>query len=114
MANQIHFQKRHSGSLAPLCGNLESVYSLYNFDAKALGPGESGGRVKRDLANPQYTNYCIDFKGTLDHMIYNKTHLEVLELLEMPSDELIMCEGALPSTLFPSDHMRIEAKFYIK
>ena len=110
----MYFQKRDSGSLAPLCGNLESVYSLYNFGAETQGPGESGRRVRRDLANPQYTNYCIDFKGTLDHILYNKTHLEVLELLDMPSDELIKREVALPSTLFPSDHMRIEAKFYIK
>ena len=71
-------------------------------------------QLRRDLANPKFTNYCPDFKGTLDHILYNSSALEVLELLEMPPDEAITKEVALPSTIFPSDHLRIEAKFYIK
>ena len=46
--------------------------------------------------------------------MYNKAKLEVIELLEMPSDFIVKKEGCLPSTVFPSDHMRIEAKFFIK
>jgi hypothetical protein len=43
----------------------------------------------------------------------HNSRLKVLEVLEMPSDTDIMAEEALPSKLFPSDHLRIEAKFYI-
>jgi len=92
----------------PLCGKLTSAYSLYNLQEE-----DSGTAVKRDEANPKYTNYCRDFKGTLDHILYSRQTLEVLELLEMPSDAEITQEEALPSTLFPSDHMRIEAKFLL-
>ena len=95
--------------MKPLAGNLESVYSLYNLNEE-----NESSQLRRDLSNPKYTNYCPDFKGTLDHILYNKTGLEVVEFLEMPDDETIKSEEALPSTLFPSDHIRIEAKFFIK
>ena len=57
---------------------MASAYSLYNSSEQ--------GEVQRDMANPKYTNYCPDFKGTLDHILYNRESLEVLELLEMPTD----------------------------
>ena len=100
--------------MRPLAGNLSSVYSLYNLEAQTGENGSGDELITRDLANPKYTNYCVDFKGTLDHILYNKSKLEVIEFLEMPDESLITQEGALPSTLFPSDHLRIEAKFFIK
>ena len=61
--------------MEPLNGSLDSVYSLYNLD-------EDGVRHKRrDSANPKYTNYSPDFQGTMDHILYSKNSLEVLELL---------------------------------
>ena len=67
--------------LAPLNGNLESVYSLYkNSDLP---------NVSRADTHPLYTNYATDFQGTLDHILYERNTLEVLEMLEMPSDELV-------------------------
>ena len=89
----------------PLIGQLQSAYSLYQTSDDSLSRADT---------NPNYTNYTVSFKGTLDHILYEKSHLEVLELLEMPSDDEIKAEGGLPSTKFPSDHMRIEAKFLIK
>ena len=43
----------------------------------------------------------------------HNSSLKVLEVLELPRDSDIMAEEALPSKLFPSDHLRIEAKFEI-
>ena len=76
------------GSLAPLAGNLQSVYSLYNTQDIDSG-SEEASSISRDLANPKFTNYCPDFKGTLDHILYNKNTLEVVEFLEMPAEEMI-------------------------
>ena len=42
--------------------------------------------MRRDYANPPYTNYCPDFKGTLDHILYTNQSLEVAEMLEMPAN----------------------------
>ena len=33
----MYFQKKHAGSMAPLAGNLESVYSLYNVGRESEG-----------------------------------------------------------------------------
>ena len=62
---------------------------------------------------PAYTNYTVNFKGTLDHIFYSKDKLEVTHLLGMPDDRIVAKERGLPSTAFPSDHLRIEAVFKI-
>ena len=46
--------------MAPLAGNLESVYSLYNL-ANQETTGQQGEPLKRDAANPKFTNYSVDF-----------------------------------------------------
>jgi mRNA deadenylase 3'-5' endonuclease subunit Ccr4 len=66
---------------------------------------------KVKAAHPPATNYTRSFKDTLDHILYNRGAVEVLELLETPDDETLSKEEALPSAVFPSDHLRIQAKF---
>ena len=61
---------------------------------------------------PQFTNYTVSFKGALDHIMHNNK-LRVIDLLELPKIDDIVLEQALPSSRFPSDHIRIEAKLLI-
>ena len=63
---------------------------------------------------PKFTNYTENFKGTLDHIFYNKDRLEVTHLLETPEELQLVREKGLPSTLYPSDHVRIEAILRLK
>ena len=63
---------------------------------------------------PRYTNYTSQFQGTLDHIFFSKDCLEVKQLLEIPEANQLIREKALPSTIFPSDHVRIEATFLLK
>ena len=61
---------------------------------------------------PAFTNYTNHFHGTLDHLFYNKDQLKLTHLLEMPDQRAVMQEKrGLPSSLFSSDHLRIEAVF---
>ena len=60
---------------------------------------------------PKFTNYTESFNGTLDHLFYNKDLLDVVSLLDIPDEHDVTREKGLPSTLFPSDHVRIEAVF---
>lgn len=62
---------------------------------------------------PMFTNYTEKFYGTLDHILYNADRLEVTHLLETPDVMQAMKEKGLPSLLFPSDHVRIEAIFVL-
>ena len=56
--------------MAPLAGNLESVYSLYNLsrndkDVSASKTDAAAEQfqtpIRRDIANPKFTNYSYDF-----------------------------------------------------
>ena len=44
IANQMYIQKKHAGSMEPLAGNLESVYSLYNV-GREEGDGNATSRT---------------------------------------------------------------------
>ena len=66
-------------------------------------------------AHPPCTNFHKSgptFKAVLDHILYNPA-VQVLSLLEMPSDEVLEAEVALPSSVFPSDHLPIQAKLML-
>ena len=63
---------------------------------------------------PKFTNYTENFKGTLDHIFYNKDRLEVTHLLEIPDVSQAGRDKGLPSLLFPSDHVRIESILQLK
>jgi mRNA deadenylase 3'-5' endonuclease subunit Ccr4 len=64
-----------------------------------------------------FTQYADDLKGTFDHIMYawdeSSVQLELLELLDVPTKEVLAKEVAIPSSLFPSDHIRMEALFYV-
>jgi mRNA deadenylase 3'-5' endonuclease subunit Ccr4 len=48
----------------------------------------------------------------IDHIFFSTNLMKVTKLLEQPLDEDVDWDG-LPSTLFPSDHIRIEAQFEV-
>ena len=75
------------------------MYSVYN----AYQEGET-----REESNPEWTNYTRKFKGTIDHILVNQK-VTVHQLLNLPAIEDIIDEEALPSSKFPSDHVRISA-----
>ncbi|XP_013406255.1 glucose-repressible alcohol dehydrogenase transcriptional effector [Lingula anatina] len=65
---------------------------------------------------PSITNCddaCQDgrFDGCLDYIWYSHESISALGVLETPSSEPIMRFHALPSDLFPSDHIPIKAQF---
>jgi mRNA deadenylase 3'-5' endonuclease subunit Ccr4 len=49
----------------------------------------------------------------LDHIFYNDS-FELDSLLEMPSEKEFSSEVALPNSIYPSDHVRIEVKLQFK
>ena len=95
----------------PLIGNIQSAYQMYDIQAGRIATDE---RLSRDQTMPRFTNYVQNFQGTLDHIFYNTDQLKVTHLLETPDESQVLREKALPSTMFPSDHVRIEAIFLLK
>lgn len=58
---------------------------------------------------PKYTNYVPGFKACLDYIFYQTEHFQVQEIIPMPSDEELSAHVAIPSVVFPSDHVAIVA-----
>ncbi|XP_067686781.1 2',5'-phosphodiesterase 12-like [Haliotis asinina] len=54
---------------------------------------------------PEYTNYTMGFHGLLDYIFTDTEHLEVMQVIPMPDHNEVTQHGALPSVVFPSDHI---------
>ncbi|CAL1533474.1 unnamed protein product [Lymnaea stagnalis] len=54
---------------------------------------------------PAYTNFTQGFQETLDYIFIDSDKLEVTSVVPMPSEEEVRAHVALPSIVFPSDHI---------
>jgi len=59
-------------------------------------------------SEPEFTNYTINYKGTLDYMFYTPGTIKVLAVTELP-DEYALSEIniGLPNVFYPSDHVML-------
>ena len=91
-----------------LLGPLTSTYSLYAAHFTEYSS-------QRDKYLSQFPPYTLvkgpRIRGVVDHIYINKK-FKCNELLELPDEDDINREGnhALPNSIFPSDHIRVEAK----
>ncbi|XP_076763316.1 2',5'-phosphodiesterase 12 [Xylocopa sonorina] len=56
---------------------------------------------------PEYTNYTATFSGCLDYIFYQTDHLEVEQVIPMPSKTELSAYTGLPSVVSPSDHIAL-------
>ncbi|GAB1598717.1 2',5'-phosphodiesterase 12-like [Argonauta hians] len=54
---------------------------------------------------PIYTNYVGGFNATLDYIFYDNLRFDVTEVVPSPDDSEVVLHTALPSVVFPSDHI---------
>lgn len=54
-----------------------------------------------------YTNFIVGFQESLDYLFTSKDTLEVVRIAPMPSLSELEEEVAIPSSIFPSDHLSI-------
>lgn len=52
-----------------------------------------------------YTNYTSGFKGHLDYIYYDKDSFDVAQVIPLPDDKDLEFHTAVPSIVFPSDHI---------
>lgn len=67
-------------------------------------------KMQSACGTPKYTNYTVGFKECLDYIFYQTDKFAVTKVVEMPSDEDLEAHIAIPSVLFPSDHVAIVAE----
>ncbi|XP_055844280.1 2',5'-phosphodiesterase 12 [Episyrphus balteatus] len=56
---------------------------------------------------PKYTNFTHAFAACLDYIFYQTDRLTVEEVIPLPSDEQLKTHTAIPSVVFPSDHVAL-------
>nr|CAD7199264.1 unnamed protein product [Timema douglasi] len=58
---------------------------------------------------PAFTNFTSGFAGCLDYIFYQLDQLEITQVVPLPSIEDVTEHTALPSVVFPSDHVALVA-----
>lgn len=58
---------------------------------------------------PETTNFTVGFSGCLDYIYYQTNHLKVTQVVPFPSKEELELYSALPSPVYPSDHLSLIA-----
>jgi mRNA deadenylase 3'-5' endonuclease subunit Ccr4 len=56
---------------------------------------------------PEYTNYTKGFKDLLDYIYVQSDHFRVVRVAPFPSTQDLLQFTALPSRVFPSDHLAV-------
>lgn len=122
----LSFVQKHCQDLPLIiCGdfNAEPIEPIYNTILdNPLGLGsayadcDSNFKVPSCQREPAYTTWKIRDEGeichTIDYIFYNKKHLMVEAVLELPSGEDIG-EHRVPSFSYPSDHFSLVCDFKI-
>jgi len=63
---------------------------------------------------PPYTNYTDGFKACLDYCFYQTEKFNVTNVVELPAESELGAHIAIPSVVFPSDHVAIIAELEFK
>jgi len=56
---------------------------------------------------PSFTNYVRGFHGDLDWILFQEDKAQVLQFAPFPSEKVVTEHVALPSPIFPSDHISL-------
>jgi 2',5'-phosphodiesterase len=62
---------------------------------------------------PKFTNYTVGFQECIDYIFHQSDKLKVVKVVEMPEEEELSAHIAIPSVVFPSDHIAIVAELEI-
>ncbi|CAG5021619.1 unnamed protein product [Parnassius apollo] len=110
-----------------LCGDFNSVPScgIYQLYTTGTAPSSlpdwksNADEAVYDLSlsqdiplasacgTPPFTNFTAGFADCLDYIFYDKSRLEVEQVIPFPTIEELQANTALPSVVFPSDHIAI-------
>ncbi|XP_059615325.1 2',5'-phosphodiesterase 12 [Phlebotomus argentipes] len=58
---------------------------------------------------PEFTNFTVGFKACLDYIFYQTNNLNVVQVIPFPSTQELEAHIAIPSVVFPSDHIALVA-----
>lgn len=62
---------------------------------------------------PAFTNYTIGFKECIDYIFYRSDKLKVTKVVDLPDEDQLSTHLAIPSVVFPSDHIALVTELKI-
>ncbi|KAL9881859.1 2',5'-phosphodiesterase 12 [Glossina fuscipes] len=71
-------------------------------------------RMQSACGTPQYTNFTHAFAACLDYIFYQSDRLSVEQIVPLPGLEELKSHKAIPSVVFPSDHVALVADLRFK
>uniref|UniRef100_A0A7S4LJ36 Endonuclease/exonuclease/phosphatase domain-containing protein n=1 Tax=Eutreptiella gymnastica TaxID=73025 RepID=A0A7S4LJ36_9EUGL len=77
-------------------------------------PGLESIHVAVADSEPEYTNLVGGFEGVLDYIFFHPGRLEAIHALPVPPRAVVEQNTALPSPIFPSDHVAVVADLRLK
>ncbi|XP_046675710.1 2',5'-phosphodiesterase 12-like isoform X2 [Homalodisca vitripennis] len=66
-------------------------------------------KMQSACGTPKYTNFTVGFADCLDYIYYQTDRLKVEAVVPLPSEEELRQHTAIPSVVFPSDHVALIA-----
>ncbi|XP_004527106.1 2',5'-phosphodiesterase 12 [Ceratitis capitata] len=71
-------------------------------------------KMKSACGTPPYTNYTHAFAACLDYIFYQSDRLQVHQVVPLPTEDELKSHTAIPSVVFPSDHVALVADLKFK
>lgn len=71
-------------------------------------------RLKSACGTPEYTNFTQAFAACLDYIFYQSDRFDVEQIIPLPTNEELKAHIAIPSVVFPSDHVALVADLKFK
>ncbi|XP_037824634.1 2',5'-phosphodiesterase 12 [Lucilia sericata] len=70
--------------------------------------------IQSACGTPEYTNFTHAFAACLDYIFYQSDRFDVDQFIPLPSNEELKAHIAIPSVVFPSDHVALVADLKFK
>jgi mRNA deadenylase 3'-5' endonuclease subunit Ccr4 len=93
--------------------NFSKMFWEYRFRSAYDGAYIDNNSSGFYTNHPSYTNFTENFKATLDYIFHSK-FLVPVRILKLPVLSELTLEEYLPSSRYPSDHLKLYAEFYFK
>jgi mRNA deadenylase 3'-5' endonuclease subunit Ccr4 len=85
-----------------------SLQNPFSVSSSSSGGSSTGAGFVSASGYPQFTNFTAGFKDLLDYVfIPANSGLHVLRTAPLPSEEELRERTALPSAVYPSDHVAL-------
>jgi mRNA deadenylase 3'-5' endonuclease subunit Ccr4 len=90
--------------------NCYETYMRYCLKSAYFDYSKSTNDDNYLRTHPSFTNYTQYFKETIDYIFYSQS-MRLIKILKLPTLEEVKKESYLPSSCFPSDHIKLYAEF---